>query len=349
MLDLVSTHMRIGIIAPPWTPVPPPGYGGTEAFVDRLARGINDLGHEVLLFATGDSTCAVPRQWVLDQALPDQMGQMLPEVRHVIHAYEAMHEMDVVHDNTLLGALYAWRHPSLPVVTTNHGPFDEALGDLYRAVDERASIVAISHDQASRAYGIEIDAVIHHGVEADAFPVGTGDEGYFLFLGRMNAAKGAREAALVAREVGVRLVIAAKMREQDEREYFQNEVEPLLSDRIEYVGEADQSRKLELLAGAAALINPIQWPEPFGLVMVEAMACGTPVLAFPSGAAPEIIDDGETGFLCADLDEMCTRVEKVRDLDRHACRAAVERRFSLRGMAEKYVALFAKVVDRQGA
>ena len=329
--------------------MPPPGYGGTEAFVDRLARGIQDLGHEVLLFASGDSTCAVPRDWILEEALPDRMGQMLPEVRHVIHGYEAMREMDVVHDNTLLGALYAWRYPELPVVTTNHGPFDEALGDLYRAVDERASIVAISHDQASRAYGIEIDAVIHHGVEPEAFPVGAGDEGYFLFLGRMTAEKGAREAAIVAKEVGVPLLIAAKMREEEEREYFRNEVEPLLSDRIEYVGEPDQSRKLELLAGATALINPIQWPEPFGLVMVEAMACGTPVIAFPSGAAPEIIDDGETGFLCMDLDEMCARVEKVGELDRRECRSAVERRFSLHVMAEKYLALFEQVVARQAA
>lgn len=339
--------MRIGIIAPPWTAVPPRGYGGTESFVDRLARGVQDLGHDVLLFTTGDSTCPVPRRWVLPESMPDRMGEMLPEVRHVLHAYKTMRDMDVVHDNTLLGPLYAWRDPSLPVVTTNHGPFDETLGDLYRAVNERASIVAISHDQATRARGIEIDAVIHHGVELQAFPQGAGDGGYFLFLGRMNPEKGAREAAQVAHKAGIRLIIAAKMREPAEHEYFHREVEPLLSDRIAYVGEADEQRKVELLGGATALINPIQWPEPFGLVMVEAMACGTPVLTFPAGAAPEIVDDGETGFLCRDLESMCDRVANVAELDRNACRAAVERRFSLRGMAQKYVELFEQVVERK--
>jgi glycosyltransferase involved in cell wall biosynthesis len=342
-------RLRIGIIAPPWAPVPPSGYGGTEAVLDRLARGLVRLGHEVVLFTTGDSTCPVDRRWVLDRSEPSRVGNALAEIRHVVHAYDVMGDMDVVHDNTVVGPLYARRFAALPVATTNHGPFDDEFTALYRGSDDRVAIVAISEHQASTASGINVDAVIHHGLDPEAFPIGAGDGGYFLFLGRMAPEKGAREAALAARRAGVRLLMAAKLREQSEHAYFEENVRALLGHGVEYLGEVDHDAKLALLAGAHGLLNPIQWPEPFGLVMIESLACGTPVLAFPAGAAPEIVRHDRTGFLCTDVDSMAARINDVQSIDRRNCREAVERHFSTDRMCREYGTLFERIVTRRRA
>ncbi|MBW3575051.1 MAG: glycosyltransferase family 4 protein [Actinobacteria bacterium] len=336
--------MRIALIAPPWMPVPPPLYGGTEVVVDRLARGFHAAGHEVLLFTTGDSTCPVPRQWVLDRSEHLRMGAVVPELRHVVHAYEAARGFDIVHDHTLAGPVYAQRFDDVNVVTTNHGPFNDELLDIYRVIAPAASIIAISHSQASYADGLPIARVIHHGIDVAEFPVGDGNGGYFLFLGRMAPDKGARRAARIARQAGVRLLIAAKMREPLELEYFDGQVRPLLGGDVEFVGEVGGQQKLDLLAGARALLNPIRWVEPFGLVMIEALACGTPVLTYRQGAAPEIVDHGVTGFLCDVHDEMAEAIHRVDELDRRACRAAVEERFSTERMVADHLDLFDSLV-----
>jgi glycosyltransferase involved in cell wall biosynthesis len=342
--------MRIGIVAPPWVTVPPALYGGTESVVDRLARGFVAAGHEVLLWTTGDSTCPVPKGWVIERAEGDHMGLAVVELHHLLRGYQALVAWgaDVVHDHTLIGPIYARHHPDLPVFTTNHGPFDEPLSELYRAVADDVPVIAISHDQASRARGLAIAAVIHHGIDLDQFPVGDGagdDRGeYFLFLGRMVPEKGARRAALAAKQAGVRLVMAAKMREPLEREFFAEQVRPLLDDDVTYVGEVGGVDRLRLLQGAKALVNPIRWPEPFGLVMLEALACGTPVLAYPEGAAPEIVDNGVTGYLCKDGDDLANRLGDVAAIDRAACRRAAEERFSTERMVADHLALFERVL-----
>jgi glycosyltransferase involved in cell wall biosynthesis len=342
--------MRIAVMAPPWVPVPPPAYGGTEAVIDRLCRGFQKRGHEVLLWTTGDSTCPVQRSWLFPRAEGFRMGSLLVELRHVLHGYERILDHDIVHDHTVLGPVYAERWPDLPVVTTNHGPFNDELNDLYRAVRHRVGLIGISRHQAATAVGVTVDRVIHHGVDPEAFPVGRGDVGYFVFLGRMTPDKGATEAALVARQAGVPLLIAAKMREPAEREYFEQRVRPLLGDSVRYVGEVDTDTKMTLLGGARALLNPIRWPEPFGLVMIEAMACGTPVLAFPEGAAPEIVEHGVTGFLCRDREEMVERIGDVDQLNRAACRAAVEGYFSTDRMVAEHLDFFTSFLEaRRGA
>jgi glycosyltransferase involved in cell wall biosynthesis len=336
--------VRIALIAPPWLPVPPPAYGGTEAVIDRLARGYAAAGADVFLFTTGDSTCPVPKTWVYSRAETEQIGAGVVELRHVIHAYDAVRDCDVVHDHTVVGPLYAHGKRDQLIVTTNHGPFDDELTDIYRDMADRVHIIAISHSQAATAGDVPIAKVIHHGVDPEAFPVGAGEGGYLLFLGRMTPTKGAREAALVALQAGVPLVIAAKMREPLEREYYQSQVRPLLRTGVEYVGEASHAEKLALLGGATTLVNPIAWPEPFGLVMVEAMACGTPVLAFPCGAAPEIVRHGETGFLCRDVDDMVDHLDRVPELDRARCRAAVEDHFSTGRMVAEHLELFEQLL-----
>lgn len=337
--------MRIAIIAPPWVPVPPPKYGGTEAVVDTLARGFQAAGHDVLLYATGDSTCAVPTAWVYPRAVGTIAIGTVTELRHVVNAYEAAleWEADVVHDNTLWGPLYADRF-ALPVVTTNHGPFESDLGDAYRAIAPSVPLIAISHHQASTARNTPIAATIHHGIDVQTFPFGKGEGGYLLQLGRMSPEKGIHTAARVAREAGMPLKIAAKLREPAEHDYFDAEVAPLLGGDIEYIGEVDGAQKRELLAGAVCLLNPVAWPEPFGLVMPEALAAGTPVVGTPCGSIPELIEDGVTGYVRDSEAGLVEALHQVARLDRARCRKDALARFSAERMAAQHAELYRRAI-----
>jgi glycosyltransferase involved in cell wall biosynthesis len=314
--------------------------------VCELARGLTAVGHDVVLYATGDSTAPVPIVHGLASANWDRVGQGEVELPHVMRGYEALAGCDIVHDHTLLGPAWALAAGYDRVVTTCHGPFDGELRAIYRRYGKRIPVVAISHHQAERAPEVAVDRVIHHGIEPDDFPIGPGDGGYLLFLGRMTADKGVREAALAARAAGRPLIIAAKAREEAEHTFLAEVVRPLLGHGIDFVGEVGGEQKLALLRGASALLNPIQWPEPFGLVMVEALACGTPVITCPNGAAPEIVDDGTTGFLCSDHDELVSAIHRVDGLDRDACREAMIERFSTARMAADHVALYDDMVAR---
>lgn len=339
--------MKVAIIAPPWLPVPPPAYGGTELVLDGLARGLVEAGHEVLLCTTGDSVCPVDRMWTYPQAIGVENARPAAELHHVIEAYDAVTTWgaDIVHDHTISGLAWALQRPDLPVVTTNHGPFEGELAELYRHLGDRIPVIAISRHQASTAIGIPIAAVIHHGVDVAAHAVGAGAGGYALFLGRMSPTKGVRTAIEIARAAGMPLRIAAKMRDPEEHAYFREQVQPLLGGPVEYVGEVGGVAKQRLLADACCLLNPIAWAEPFGMVMIEALAHGTPVVATPCGAAPEIVDHGTTGFLGTTADELARALARVGDLDRQACRTAAERRFSTVVMAANHADFYRSRLD----
>lgn len=337
--------MRIALIAPPWLPVPPPAYGGTELVIDLLARGLVAAGHEVTLYTVGTSTCPVERRHRYDVAQWSAEGgaSVLRELAHVTWAYEDLGDVDVVHDHTLAGPFVGSlaRHH---IVTTNHGPFrSDDIRQVYRSYPPRVAVIAISHDQAATHDG-PIAAVIHHGVDVESYRTDAVRGDHLLFLGRMHPDKGAHLAIEIARRAGRPLLIAAKMREPKEHAYFNHVVRPILGDGIDYVGEADREAKRELLAGAAALVNPIQWSEPFGLAMVEALASGTPVVTTRWGAAPEIVHDGVTGFVCDDVDGMVAAVADVDGLDRSACRRAAERRFSIERMSKDHADLYRRIV-----
>jgi glycosyltransferase involved in cell wall biosynthesis len=336
--------MRIGFIAPPWTPVPPRFYGGIEKVVELLAVGCQARGHEVLLFTTGDSTCDVPRRSVLPQAEGGRIGHVVPELRHVMHGYQAVRGFDVVHDHTILGPVYAERFPDARVVTTVHGPFDADLTDVYGSIAQRVAIVAVSRSQAASAPSVPVAATIHHGLDAAAFPYRPWKGPYCLFLGRMDPDKGAHRAIEAARQAGRRLILAGKMRSEQEREYFRTRVEPQLGGTITYVGEVDDARKLDLLAGARCLLFPIRWPEPFGLVMLEALACGTPVIAFAEGAVPEVVANGRTGLLCRDEAEMAAAIDAIDEIEPAACREAVEGHFAAERMVSNHLDLYEEVM-----
>jgi glycosyltransferase involved in cell wall biosynthesis len=322
-------------------------YGGTESMIDQLARGLRDAGCEVRLFATGDSTCPVERSWLYPAALGTTVDERF-EQAHIERAYAELTDVDVIHDHTLYGIVRSDLHPpGIPIVTTVHGPFTRQLADLYRlAAAAGVGVVAIS--QAQRHSGIDIPVldVIHHGMDVARFPMGSGDGGYVLFLGRMSAEKGAHRAITIARAAGRRIVVAAKMWEPAEHRYFAERVAPLLGDDAVYIGEVGGVRKLRLLARAEALLNPIRWPEPFGLVMVEAMACGTPVLAFAEGAAAEVVAHGTTGFLSGDEREMSRHLELVPTIDRQRCRDRVATEFSARRMVTRYLFQYERMIER---
>lgn len=337
--------MKVGLLAPPWMPVPPPAYGGTETVIDTLARGLSKASHDVVVFTTGDSEVPVTVRFLRDRAADDErLGQGMIELGHVAEAYDALADCDIVHDHTIAGPLWALAHGRDRVVTTCHGPLYDDFRRVYQTYGRRLPVVAISHDQAARAPDVPIARVIHHGVDARRFPIGTGAGGYLLFLGRMSPDKGAHEAVLLAREAGQPLRLAAKMREAEERAYFRAQVEPLLGGDVEYVGEADTLTKMDLLADARALLNPIRWPEPFGLVMLEALACGTPVLTLRTGAAPEIVDHGVTGFVCGDRAELLASIDRVDGLRRQDCRAVVDGYFSSERMVADHIAFYEDVL-----
>jgi glycosyltransferase involved in cell wall biosynthesis len=340
--------MKVGIIAPPWLAVPPVAYGGTETVLDILARGLVMAGHEVCLFTIGDSTCPVPKAWEFERALGVGMPGSAAEIRHVVAAYKALAGCDVIHDHSLVGLLYAQMVDSPPVVTTNHGPFASDLGPLYRAVCERVGVIAISRSQAAEAEGVRLAGVIHHGVEVERFPFGKGRGGYALFLGRMTAEKGVHVAARAARAAGVPLVVAAKMSEPAEKAYFQKQVKPLLGGNVEYVGEVGGAEKAELLADALCLLNPIDWPEPFGMVMVEAGACGTPVVATARGAAPEIVMDEVSGFVCADEAALVEALGRVEELERDMCRQVVAELFAAERMVDRHLSVYRRALASKG-
>jgi glycosyltransferase involved in cell wall biosynthesis len=344
-------QMRIGLIAPPWVPVPPPAYGGTEVVIDNLARGLQELGHDVRLFTVGESQCPVPIDFLYPNAIAP-IGVTVPETAHVLAAYESLADMDVIHDHTFLGPLISglrgMRRP--PVVHTNHGPFNGETQPVLAAIAQHATIVAISHSQARQAQeygGAQVADVIHHGIDLDLYKPGPGGGGYLMFIGRMSPDKGVHHAVRVAKKAGKQLVLSTKMREDKEIDYFEAEVRPLLDPDDEMPSEIPLGRRIELLRGAEAMLNPITWREPFGLVMAEALACATPVLAFANGAAPEIVDRGRTGYLCRDETEMISAIDRVGEIDRDQCRDAAERRFSLQRMARDHERLYRRIVERE--
>lgn len=341
--------MRVGLIAPPWAPVPPPEYGGTELVVAELATGLEAAGADVVLFATGDSTCPVPLCWHHPRALGTEYRPG-PELVHVAAAYRSLSDVDVIHDHTILGPHWARkRRLDLPIVTTVHGAFLPRRTAHYERIHrEGIHIVGISHAQAATAPGTVVDSVIHHGVSPERYPLGTGDGGYVAFLGRVCEEKGPHLAIEAARRAGVPIRLAAKVSEPEEHRFFTEVVEPLLGPDAQFLGEVGHAAKVDLLQGATALVNPIRWDEPFGLVMIESMLCGTPVVTFPEGAAPELVDNGVTGFLCTDEAALGPAIAAASTLDRAACRAHAAERFSTERMVREHLDLYRALVSATG-
>lgn len=345
-------RLRIAVLAPPWIPVPPPGYGGIEAVVDLLCEALVARGHDVTLFAAPGSRSAARVRSPLERAHPDEIGSSLYESDHVASTWDAIdlaaklgQPFDVLHDHSGFTALSMADRLAAPVVHTVHGPFDETTNRFYRRHGHKARLVAISHSQAASApAGTHLGDVVPNPISVDRWPLRVEKQDYLLWVGRMDPVKGAHRAIEAARLAGRTLVLAGPIQTGQE-DYYQGLIAPHIDDRkVRYVGEVGGIAKQELFANAAALLMPVSWREPFGMVMVEALACGTPVIAFPEGAAAEIVIDGENGMLVADEAEMARAVERLRSIAPDRCRESVAERYDVSVTAAGYEHVYRRAV-----
>lgn len=337
--------MRIAQLAPLTESVPPRLYGGTERVVSWLTEALVARGHDVTLFASGDSRTSARLVPVGERALRGGTGDpMASHVTMVAMAKDRAAEFDVVHAHVDFIPFLAFDGTRPALVATLHGRLDLPwLPPVFRQFRD-VPLVSISDAQRRPAPEANWVATVHHGLPAAGYPVGEGRGDYMLFLGRMSPEKRPDAAIALARRAGVRLVLAAKVDDVD-RAWFARTVEPMLSaPGVEFVGEVDEPTKHALLCDARAMLFPIDWPEPFGLAMIESMACGTPVITRRCGSTPEVVADGVTGFVCDDDAAVLDAIRRVDAIDRGACRRHVERRFAVDRMAADYEAVYERLV-----
>ncbi len=348
MLNKARRRLRIAQVAPLYESVPPILYGGTERVVAYLTEELIRRGHEVTLFASGDSTAAAPIEAVQPAALrqrglvPWGNSLHLPMLSEV---FDNADRFDVIHCHLDYWSFPFARMVSTPSITTLHGRLDipELLG-VYRYYSE-APVVSISDAQREPLPELNWVGTVHHGLPGELLRFNPGPGKYLAFLGRISPEKRPDLAIEVAQRVGMPLKIAAKVDAVDQ-EYFESKIRPLLEgEDVEFIGEISEREKSEFLGNAMALLFPVDWPEPFGLVMIEALACGTPVIARPCGSVPEVLRDGVSGFMALTVEELVDAVRRVPSLSRRTCRAEFESRFTVEVMVENYERLYYRLVD----
>jgi glycosyltransferase involved in cell wall biosynthesis len=344
----------VALVAPPYFDVPPSAYGGIEAVVAELADSLVDLGHPVTLIGAGRAGTKATFRPVWEGTIPHRLGEAFPEVAHAAVVRRAVERLaaagavDVVHDHTVAGPLNApaYRALGLPTVVTAHGPVDADLRRIYRSLGRDISLVAISGRQRQLAPELNWVGTVHNALRLESWPFRARKAGYALFLGRFHRDKGAHLALDAAHAAGVPVVLAGKCAEPSEREYFAKEVEPRIGPDDEVFGVADAVAKRRLLSEARCLLFPVQWEEPFGMVMIEAMACGTPVVALRAGSVPEVVASGVSGIICDDPAELPAAIARAASIDPVACRAHVAERFTTDKLARGYTRAYRTAMAR---
>jgi glycosyltransferase involved in cell wall biosynthesis len=348
-------RLRVGVVAPPYFDVPPAAYGGVEAVVADLIDALVQRGHHVTLFAAGRPGTKARFVPVWERTVPERLGQSYPEAMHAAATRLAVLEaaagdgLDVVHEHTLTGPLNAavYAAAGVPTVLTVHGPVDDDMYPYYRALGTDLNLIAISNQQRQRAPALNWIGTVHNGLDVEAWPFRDEKEDYALFLGRFHPQKAPHLALDAAHAAGIPLVLAGKCSEPIEKEYFDREVAPRLTPADHIFGVADAIAKRDLLVKARCLLFPVCWEEPFGMVMIEAMACGTPVVALRGGAVPEVVADGVTGIICDEPADLAQAVHDVVNLDPAACRAHVAENFGVDNLARGYEVAYRTVMRRQ--
>ncbi|MBD2437675.1 glycosyltransferase family 4 protein [Nostoc sp. FACHB-110] len=341
--------MRIAQVSPLWERVPPPAYGGIELVVGLLTDELVRRGHEVTLFASGDSISLAklesvhPRAIRLDQEVKEYS---IYEMLQLALVYERADEFDIIHSHMGCAALPYANLVSTPTVHTLHGPFTCDNKKLFQHA-KRQNLVSISHDQRDLSLDLNYAATVYNGIDVSSYKFHPQPEEppYLAFLGRMSPEKGPHLAIEIAKQSGWRLKMAGKVDVVDV-EYFEKEVQPFIDGKqIEYLGEANHQQKNALMGGAFATLFPITWREPFGLVMVESMAAGTPVIAMKLGSTSEVIAHGKTGFVCNNIAECVNAIDKAAELDRYVCRQYVQNHFSYQSMTDGYETVYRQILQ----
>lgn len=354
-IDHVGERFRIAMVVPPYFDVPPKAYGGVEAVVADLVDALVTRGHDVTLIGAGEPGTKAKFVPVWDRALPERLGEPFPEVVHALKSRRAIEHIaatsgiDLVHDHTFAGPLNvpAYQKLGLPTVVTVHGPVEDDSYRYYRELGNEVALVAISDRQRALAPDLNWVGRVHNALHVDQWPFRADKGNYALFLGRFNECKAPHLAVEAAHAAGIPLVLAGKCSEPPELAYFEKVVRPLLTEHDHVFGLADAAAKRKLLSGARCLLFPIRWEEPFGMVMIESMVCGTPVVALRGGAVDEVIVDGVTGRICDDPAELPAAIAQVGELDPAACRAHVEANFGADTLGRGYEQVYHRLL-RQG-
>ena len=329
--------LRIAMVAPPWFEMPPRAYGGIEAVCADLANALVARGHEVTIIGAGRNGTRARFRRTYDTPQGPRLGEPIPEIVHAAAAGQILNQLDVdiVHDHSLAGPLLA-RGREVPTVVTVHGPVSGEPGQYYRHLGDTVGLVAISDAQRHIAADLNWCATVHNAIDATGLPFREDKQDWVLFLGRCTPDKGMHLAIDAARAAGRKIVLAAKCSEPAETAYFEAEIKPRLGPDAQWLGEVGGAQKMQLLSTARCLLFPIQWEEPFGMVMIEAMACGTPVVALRRGSVPEVVTHGVTGLVCEHPAELPDAINTVQTIDANACRDDVLTRFHPDTMAAGY-------------
>ncbi len=346
--------MRIAQIAPIPERVPPKKYGGTERVIYHLTEELVRMGHDVTLFASGDSITSAKLISVVPKALReientnDIYGFNIAAMLHMGLAYSMQDQFDIIHDHNPHMNLPTANISRTPVVMTWHGPYDREIS-RYFAMLNNPKLVSISHSQASRAPGLNFIANVYNGLPMQNYPFSANHKNYLLFVGRIDEEKGVHLAMDVAIRLNMPLIIAAKLDDQVPKikKYFEKQILPRLKaypNLLSWIGEVNETQRNELMKNAMCLVHAVTWPEPFGLTLIEAMACGCPVVALNNGSIPEVVQNGKTGFVVENMDQMAEAIKQINKIDRAYCRKYSVHKFSARRMAQGYVAIYEKVL-----
>lgn len=349
IIDVLKMRvMRIAQIAPIIERIPPKRYGGTERVVHALAEELVKRGHEVTLFASGDSHTSAKLRSVYPRALREARMRDLYGLNNLTllnlgSAYDSQKDFDIIHDHLAPLTLPVANLSDTPVLMTMHGAFTPENRRLFQAF-RKPYVATISNAQIHGARDMNHAGVVYNGLSMEEYPFGEKSGDYLLFVGRISLEKGVHHAIDVALALDLPLIIAAKL-DPVERPYYHEYVEPWLSDRIRWIGEIDEEERNKLMREALCFLHPVTWREPFGLVLIEAMATGTPVVGFNKGSIPEVVVDGKTGFVVNDLEEMIDAVANIGAIDRTACREHALKNFSAKQMADGYEDIYRKILS----
>lgn len=343
--------MKIAQIAPLYESVPPKMYGGTERIVSYLSDTLIKLGHDVTLFASGDSETLArlvpvcPSSLRLDKQSTDPLAHHINELQMV---QDRLHAFDILHYHIEHLHFPLARINKKPQITTLHNRLDMPdLQYLYDTFNDMP-VVSISNSQRAPLPQAHWAGTVYHGIPRDLYPYGEGTGNYVAFIGRISPEKRVDRAIEVAKKAGIKLKIAAKI-DKESQEYYEESIQHLMDHPlIEFIGEIGEAQKGELMGNAKALLFPIDWPEPFGMVMVESMACGTPVIAYGCGAVPEVVDAGQTGYIVQSIEEAVTALENIDQISRRECRQVFEQRFTADKMTENYINVYKQMLNKQG-